>query len=189
MLETPKATAATVAKTPFDGTMVNQQATGIVAGLYMGEGHFILYRQDRNNGKFEIHAEAGFSNTDPALIDMVCGWLEAHDIAHAIIQVSNSHTLRVSRHSQMIKLIDILEPYMFGQKLHEARLVRRYAAKRILLGSGKGSHSGNNARKYDDGDLMLCAEKLRLKESSEATRSSHCWSTHQYRQREDMVHA
>src|ERR1700676_2252477 len=147
MLETPKTEAPNMGKMPLDVQMDNQQATLRIVGLYLGEGHFILTKRLRKNGKWDINAEVGFTNSDAALIDLVCEFLEEHNIAHHIGKTKETcYQVRVCRHKDIKNLLDIFIPFMHGNKSAEARLLYRYVLKAIakrevlvpsIPGSGK----------------------------------------------------
>jgi hypothetical protein len=175
MLETPKADAALVAKMRSDETMDNQQATLVIAGLYLGEGHFTLMLNKNGRGKMQFHTEVGFTNQDPSMIDFVCGWLEENQIPHFIHGCTGScYQLKVQRFEPIVRLINILEPYMLGKKLAEARILRRFVLRRME------KRGGNKDRMYDETDHADFKERQSLRESPETTRAPECWIHHQH---------
>lgn len=167
--------------------MDNQQVTAMIAGLYMGEGHFTLRRQKHKSSGMTFHMDVGFSNQDPALIDFVCEYLSDHQIAHFIAMNNGTcYQVRVGRHSHIKALLDLIQPFMVGTKLAESRLLYRFIERRMQR------HGGNEARKYDAQDHEIADEKDLLRESSETTRSPRCWDEHRTMSiplREDIVHA
>lgn len=170
----------------------NQQATSRIAGLYLGEGHFSLAKRLRNNGKWDISTEVGFSNQDPALVDLVCEFLEKHNIGHHIgMNNSTCYQVRVDKHENIKNLIDVLLPYLYGRKLAEAKLVYRFVTKAIakrsipvesIPGSGKlaGLERWRKNLSFDETDLAIVSEKQSLKESSETIRIPQCYEKHKH---------
>jgi len=200
MLETPKET--TVLLTEKSVELDNQQATSRVAGLYLGEGHFILTKRPRSNGKWDIETQVGFTNTDPSLVDLVCSFLEKYGIGHHIGTTNPTcYQIRVNRHEEIKKVLDVLLPYLYGRKLAEARILYRYVVKSIdkrnkpierIKGSGKlsGLKKWREQRSFDEEDLAMCDAKSSLKESSETIRVPRCYEKHCYLpHREDIVQA
>lgn len=178
--------------------MDNQQATSRITGLYLGEGHFSLAKNLRNSGKWNIRTEVGFTNQDPALVDLVCEFLEENHIGHHIrMSSADCYQVVVVRHEEIKKFIDILHPYLHGRKLAEANLLYRFVSKAIakaarpvpsIPGSGKlaGLQRWRNQLVYDDLDLKIVSEKEKLRESSETIRIPQCWVNHGPH-REDIV--
>lgn len=165
-------------KTLSDVPMDNKQATAIVAGLFMGEAHFSLRRDSTKPGKPQISTEIGFTNQDPSLIDYVCAWLDTHGIAHFIHMVTgNCYAIRVGRHGGIKKCIDLLEPFLMGKKLAEARILRRFVMRRLERGI---LNRPTDERRYDDADYAMVGEKLAMRESSETTRFPRCWDEHRH---------
>jgi len=188
MLENPKAATTIEVKTSPDGTMDNQQTTAaIIAGLYMGEGHFTLRRQRHAGSGETMHIDVGFSNTDPALVDFVCKWLDENQISHFIaMNNSTCYQVKVGRHTHVLCLLDLIQPFMIGTKLAEIHLLRTFIQRRLLR------RGGNEARRYDEIDRQIAEEKDQLRELSETKRSPHCWDVHRQvsmPRGEDIVHA
>lgn len=179
----------------------NQQATSRIAGLYLGEGHFILSKNPRANGKWNIDTEIGFSNQDPALVDLVCSFLIEREIPHHIgMNNSTCYQVKVDKQEHIKNLLDILLPYLYGRKLAEARLLYRYVVRAIEKRNrpvesipGSGKYAGFERRRknlaFDETDLALVSEKESLKESSETIRIPQCWEKHKHasRVRDDIV--
>ncbi len=151
MRETPKAlTPNTVKRERY---MDNPQATGentmiptieIIAGLYMGEGHFSVSKYQTKNKKWPFKAEVGFSNSDPALIDAVCSWLVSVGVHHWIRQNSQGcYQLVVQHHDAINTVIEHLEPHLFGNKKAEAALVKRFC---------HAPHENQRSRTHEDGE-------------------------------------
>ena len=168
----------------------NQQATSRVAGLYLGEGHFVLSKKPRQNGRWNIDAEIGFSNTDPDLVDLVCAFLDDRGVAHHVsMNNADCYQIRVMRHPEVKKLLEMLMPYLYGRKLAEARIVYRFVIKAVakmqkpvpsIPGSGKyaGFQRRNANLQFDEQDVALADEKQALKESSETIRVPQCVEKH-----------
>ena len=118
--------------------MDNQQAIGKIAGLYLGEGHFVVSKYQRANGKWQFSAEIGFSNTDAELIHFVCDWLDAIGARFHMDQNSQGcWQVKVSRFESVLKMLDRMEPHLIGQKKAEAALLRRFVERRTALGNEK----------------------------------------------------
>lgn len=170
----------------------NQQATSRIAGLYLGEGHFSLAKSSRANGKWNIKTEIGFSNQDPALVDLVCEFLDKCDVKHHIgMNNSTCYQVRVVRHEEIKKLLDILLPYLCGRKLAEAKLLYRFTVKAIMKLTtpiesipGNGKFSGFDRRRiimaFDEEDVAIADEKESLREPPETIRIPQCWEKHRY---------
>jgi hypothetical protein len=177
MLETPKTGRDSQSETAPDVTMDNQQATLVIAGLYLGEGHFTLMRNKNGRGNMQYHTEVGFTNQDPAFIDYVCSWLETNEIPHFIHGCTGScYQIKVQRFAPVVRLINLLEPYLIGRKLSEARILRRFVLRRMP----KAYMGNNESRKYDETDYADFAERQSLRESSETIRAPECWNKHQH---------
>lgn len=173
----------------------NQQATSRIAGLYLGEGHFILAKNPRANGKWNIDTEVGFSNKDAALVDLVCSFLIEKEIPHHIGTNSEGcYQVKVDKQEHIKKLLDILLPYLYGRKLAEARLLYRYVIRAIekrnrpvgsIPGSGKfvGFERRRKNLQFDETDFALVSEKESLKESSETKRIPQCYEKHRHKPR------
>jgi hypothetical protein len=180
--------------------MDNQQATSRIAGLYLGEGHFSLAKTPRSTGKWNIKTEIGFSNTDPALVDLVCEFLDVNDVKHHIgMNNSTCYQVRVTRHEEIKKLLDILLPYLYGRKSAEAKLLYRFTTRALAKlsapvesGSGGGQFAGFERRRknmaFDAEDIAMADEKESLRESSETTRIPQCWEKHKYGDLTRVVH-
>lgn len=155
----------------------------IIAGLYMGEGHFSVSKWQRKNKAWQFTAEVGFSNSDPALIDAVCSWLESLDIHHYIRQNSQGcYQLIVQHHMDILKLIIILEPYIFGNKKPEAALVKRFVEHRMRPKEVGVKKMGNNQHNpIDQIDHDIADEKRNLRESSETKSIPVCCNSHGYK--------
>src|SRR5208337_4550806 len=110
--------------------MGNQQAIGelmnieTIAGLYMGEGHFSVAKY-KTKTSWSFKAEVGFSNSDAALVDFVCTWQDSIGVHHYIRQNAQGCYQVVVQHlDDILKVIECLEPYLFGSKKPEAALVK-----------------------------------------------------------------
>ena len=145
--------------------MDNQQAIGLLlGGLYSGEGHFSLWKAQRSE-KWELRSEIGFSNNDPAILAYMIGVLDSKNIRFHIRENNSGCFQIVVRHySDMLALMDIVEPYLIGRKKAEASILRRFIVHRQKYQKG-----GNKQRQYNDTDYEIVAEKEKLRESSETT--------------------
>lgn len=151
--------------------MDNQQAIGTIVGLYLGEGHFSVGRWKRANGQWQFSSEIGFSNSDPALLNYVCDFLDTIPAGFHISQNANGcYQVKVQNHEPIIRLLDILQPHLFGRKKEEAALLRRFVLGRLKAPGGRKSKVSNSARAYTAEDHAIYDEKQLLRESSETTR-------------------
>jgi hypothetical protein len=143
--------------------MDNQQVTLIIAGLYLGEGHFTLSRYERAKGKWQYNCEVGFTNQDPTFIEFVAKWFDEQKIAHFISMSTNdAYQIKVTRYEEINRLINILTPYLIGLKLANAQLLQRFVKRRMSNGKAQVP--------YDSTDSQIFEEKAKLKGSSETTR-------------------
>jgi hypothetical protein len=148
--------------------MDNQQAIGTVVGLYLGEGHFSVSKWQRANGKWQFNAEIGFSNSDPALLDYICDFLDSFPVGYHISQNANGcYQVKVQNQGHLVQLLDVLEPHLFGKKKAEAALLRRYIKSRDPRRGGRGSRLPNADRTYTEEDHAIADERRLLRESSE----------------------
>src|SRR6266849_5833734 len=101
--------------------MDNQQAIGTVVSLYLGEGHFSVGRWKRANGQWQFSAEVGFSNSDPALLNYICDFLDRLFVGFHISQNANGcYQVKVQQYDHIITVLDAIEPHLFGKKQAEA---------------------------------------------------------------------
>lgn len=151
-----------------------------ISGLYMGEGHFSITRLKNKNDKFQFKAEVGFSNSDPALIDYVCSWLDSHGAHHYIRQSSNNcYQLVVQHYADILKVVVLLEPHIFGNKKAEMSLLKRFVLHRLRPKELPIIKLGNNQHNpYTDEDHHIVDEKRILRESSETKSIPVCCSKH-----------
>jgi hypothetical protein len=146
-----------------------------VVGLYLGEGHFSISKFQRKNSKWQFGVEVGFSNSDPSLIDYVCQWQESLGIHHYIRQNSQGcYQIVVQHHEDVLHIIDVLSPYMFGNKKAEAALVKRFVLGRIARSKGNNKERGYT---QEDHDLV---EEARLCKSSTTKSIPVCTAIHGY---------
>lgn len=146
--------------------MDNQQGIGTIVGLYLGEGHFSVSKFQRANGKWQFGVEIGFSNSDPALLNYVCDFLDSFPVGYHISQNANGcYQVKVQRHMDIIAVLDKIESHLFGKKKAEAALVRRFINGRYGKASGR-----NVNRVYTEADHEIVAERRLLRDSSETTR-------------------
>jgi hypothetical protein len=146
--------------------MDNQQAIEIVAGLFLGEGHFTLGKTV--NGKnIILTPDVGFTNSDPALIHYICDWLDSLELHFHMhmnhpksYRAGNCWTIQIRRLECAKKILNVLLPHLFGQKLHQAALVLRFVNSRL-------SYKKRNHEPYSDEERSLYEQRVALRESSE----------------------
>ena len=146
--------------------MDNQQAIGLLlGGLYSGEGHFSLWKAQRNK-KWELRSEIGLSNNDPAILYYVMGILDSKNIRfHVRENSSKCFQIIVHHYDDMLALISLVRPGLIGRKQAESGILERFIKNRQKYQKG-----GNKDRQYNDTDFAIVAEKEKLRESSETTR-------------------
>jgi hypothetical protein len=157
--------------------MDNQQAIatdlalGIKIGLYLGEGHFSVGKWKRANGQWQFTAEVGFSNSDPALLNHICDFLDAFPVGYHISQNANGcYQVKIQNFDGILQVLDVIEPHLFGNKKGEAGLLRRFIIGRNKARGGRGSKLSNAERSYTSEDHAVVEEKRLLRESSETIR-------------------
>ena len=151
--------------------MDNQQAIGTVVGLYLGEGHFSVGKWQRANGNWQFTCEVGFSNSDPALLNYICDFLDAFPVGYHISQNANGcYQVKVQNYDGILRVLDAVEPHLFGRKQAEAALLRRFILGRNKARGGRGSRLSNSDRSYTVEDHAIADEKRLLRESSETIR-------------------
>lgn len=154
-----------------------------VVGLYLGEGHFSISKHQRKNGKWQFGVEVGFSNSDPALIDYVCKWQDSIEVHHYIRQnAQGCYQIVVQHHEDVVRIIDILEPLLFGNKKAEAALVKRFVLGRIARSKGSNEERGYT---QEDHDLV---DEARLRKSSTTKSIPVCTELHGYKGTEYTVY-
>lgn len=153
----------------------------VISGLYLGEGHFSISKNQIGT-KWQFKAEVGFSNSDPALIDAVCEWQESLGIHHHIRQNSQGcYQIIVHHYADILKVIEILEPHLFGNKRPEAALVKRFILHRLRPKEEVSAKMGNNQfNPITQKDHDFVDEKRRLRESSETKNIPICDAKHAY---------
>jgi hypothetical protein len=189
MLETPKTETTIDVKMSSDVTTDNEQAIAMVACLYVGEGHFTMGRAKNGRNGSSIKIEVGFTNSEATLIDFICSWLTNYGIAHFIRECTGTkrpcYQVVIQRLGPIIRLVNLIEPFMLGEKKAQARILRRFCMRRLE----KKNVGANSVRKYDEIDESMLQTRNSLRESSEAIRIPNCAIVHKtIGQFEDMVH-
>jgi hypothetical protein len=184
--------------------MDNQQETALVAGLYLGEGHFSLCLTKNSSGNRYARREIGVANSDPSIIDFICTFLERHGVLHHIARTSKTnyqvYQIRVTRDTEILKLLEILLPYLVGRKLAEANLLKRFCQiNRAKRGGKIGPQEGTSKVRgfkaqhvrcmLTTAEVELCDEKLRMRGSSETTREPACLRKHHWKAEDIVQHA
>ena len=151
----------------------------VIAGLYLGEGHFTITKNQKGN-TWQFRAEVGFSNSDPALVEVICEWQESLGIHHHIRQNSQGcYQVVVQQHADVLKIIETLEPHLFGNKKPEAALVKRFVIHRMRPKDPSPVKLGNNSYNpitQEDHDFV--DERRKLRESSETKSIPVCFEKH-----------
>jgi hypothetical protein len=147
MLEHPKAPSATYAKISGDETdveMGNQQATqieiGWLAGFIDGEGYIGIQGYKTRNRHSSYSCAIQISNTDEAMILKaqqiiqkmgINPYIRTHGYGERNKPKSRIvYVLIVHRMSGIIKVLDIVAPYLTGTKKERAKLVLEYCLSR-----------------------------------------------------------
>lgn len=152
-----------------------------IVGLYLGEGHFSVSKYQRKNKSWQFSAEIGFSNSDAALIDYVCTWLESVGVHHYIRQnAQGCYQVVVQHYTDVLVLVETLEPLLFGNKKAEAALLRRFVLHRLRPKSTGETKLGNNQHNpYTEEDHRI-VDEARLRKSSTTKSIPVCTERHGY---------
>lgn len=152
--------------------MDNQQETlkAYIAGLMDGEGSFYLYRLPYKK-RFQYRAYVVFTNCDPTLIKKVIDFCRYNQINyHVNTDIRQKghkicYNFAVTSQDSRIRFIDLILPYMNGEKVEHARLVRDFLILRKLYRPTR--------TKQDHPDTITIYEQYKkLKGSSETTRKA-----------------
>jgi len=197
MLEYPKTQGATNAKIPVDETIVemgNQQVTqieiGWLAGMIDGEGYlgFQVYKT-RNNHR-SITVELSISNTDEQMILRLQNILQRIGvnpyINNSTYKLKHKPTHKnvwkvvLHRMNKVLKVLEIVNPYLTGQKQERGKLVLEYCQSR-LVSYIPGSHH-NIMTKRESQIIELCIAKQK-RGTSEAIRETQLKNSELQRQK------
>jgi len=124
-----------------DGTIGNQQATdveiGWLAGIYDGEGYIAFTRQNAKKVR-SIRPEVQMVNCDPELIVKTVGVLNKIGINPYIRERKYNGTrwqscfhVSLSKFSDIKRFLDIVGPYLTGEKRVKADLMAQLINSRI----------------------------------------------------------
>lgn len=199
LLEPPKAPGATYAKILGDETNVemgNQQATqieiGWLAGIIDGEGYIGLQTYKTRNRHPSVSAEMFISNTDEKII------LKAQKIIQKMgvnpyIRVNNyklknnpTHKIAwivvVHRMNKLIRVLEVISPYLTGNKKERGELVLEYCRIRLSHYVPGSHHNVITAREMEILELCIAKQK---RGASETTRKAQLENSELNRQKSE----
>ena len=199
MLENPKSFHYYQGDNMKDNTMGNQQASateaelGWLAGIIDGEGYIglqIEWKTKRNQDR--IAPQIHISNCDEVII------LRARDIlrkiginpyiratkANSVIK-RDQYRLQMKRYSVILKLLNIITPYLTGEKKERAELVREFCEVRLAT-PREGILKPHTARELEIYDICKPKQKRGASETERQARrnTSVIWSVMRTRQLE-----
>lgn len=121
---------------------------GWFAGLLEGEGCITFFKQPRKNGKFDIITGIQVTNTDINIINKLVDILNKTDLSWFLRNkkvYSKNHSecyyLECRQHTMLKRSLELLIPYMYGNKKAKANLVLDFLNKRIERSVEKGKHN------------------------------------------------
>lgn len=143
--------------------------TSMIAGLWMGEGclelHAAPYRETILG--YRMYPRVHFTNTDGDLIQAFGDWLMANGIPkycrHYYLpknRINKCYIITVSKWRSVLKFLDLVEPFLIGNKAHLVRLLRRAIAQSLFPISRQGSKLPFEAQKERFMHLMRCREEM-----------------------------
>lgn len=166
----------------MDETMGNQQerndATALdlswLAGMMNGDGCFSLTFAIRKNENVKCDLSLTLTQCDPALIERATSIMNAIGVNPAIQEYGPQadgrrvkYNLRVNKMAHIARVIDAIVPFMAGEKLAQARLMRRYIARRVAFTDPKNRQNG--ASVLQDREALAIARDFYVARNSQAT--------------------
>jgi hypothetical protein len=139
MLEHPKSLNDYQGETVKDETMENQQITDLVwfVGIFEGEGSVGLKGHIRGNNKkhFNVSPHITITNSDMLILNKIRSILNSIGINPYITTKTKSKNpcfdLCITKISHIKKLIDIVEPFIVGNKMERLLLIKDFVNSRI----------------------------------------------------------
>ena len=197
MLETPKTQGATDAKILEDEAMAEmgkQQVTqieiGWLAGMIDGEGYLGFQAYKTRNNHRSVSVELSITNTDEQMILRLQNILQrigvnpyinnsTYKIKHKPTH-KNVWKIVLHRMNKVLKVLEIVNPYLTGQKQERGKLVLEYCQSR-LVNYIPGSHH-NIMTKREARIVELCIAKQK-RGTSETIRKAQLENSELQRQK------
>lgn len=144
MLEHSKGAVVLTMEQSTDVTSNQQERlvdTAWLAGNWESDGCFGIF----NGGKNRLYAQANFPNTDQELIEAIHAVLERLSIGHYIVtrrlsqknsNHSDSKTIMIVGFKRVKKMLDVVQPFLRGEKRKVAEVVRRFVERRLSVQRG-----------------------------------------------------
>ena len=157
----------------MDQAMGNQQEVGVVAeadaawlaGMLNGDGCFSLTFATRKSGNIKCDISLTLTQCDPSLIEKTTCILGTLGINPSISEyppsgagIRTKYNLRINRMSHIAVVIDAISAFMVGEKLAQAKLMRRYIARRAIYSDPTKRQSG--ASILDDKEAIEIATQF-----------------------------
>jgi len=133
----------------------NEQATSIelswLAGIWDGEGSFVIYKQKKNHNKYALTTHITLTNTNIVLIEKVVeimdklivgGHIFKEERKNLRLNHKDCYHITISGMIKQEKFVGKLLPYLVAKKPH-AKLFKRYLDSRLKYRrDGKGNVRG-----------------------------------------------
>jgi hypothetical protein len=137
-----------------------------LAGMMNGDGCFSLQLRKREN-RWKCDVSITLTQTDPAIIERATEILNIGIGVNPSIQeyeacgagINNKFNLRVTKMAHIERWIDKITPFMCGNKLARAKLMRRYVMNRMQY---EGTSRKRNTIEKDPEALSIASEYYRL---------------------------
>ena len=159
----------------MDDTMGNQQESNEIseverawlAGVLNGDGCFSLTLRVRE-GTAKCDLSVTLTQCDPALVLKATNILEKTGVMPGLVEypptgagVRNKYSLRVTKMAHIAILIDLIAPYLAGEKQAQAGLMRKYVARRAVYADPKNRKGSNVLQDKEAVQLAARFYKLR----------------------------
>ena len=119
--------------------MITEMDRAWLAGIWDGEGSIALFRNEEKNGSVKIKPVVNFVNTDIGIINEALRIL--HEADCSVYIVNRNQSTKNSKHRDVIevrcstivgikKILELISPYLRGDKKHKAEILLRYCARR-----------------------------------------------------------
>lgn len=110
-----------------------------LAGIIDGEGSIALFSNQEQSGSWKIKPVVNFVNTDLGIINTALDILYRNDVKPYIVKRHQSKKnknhkdvieVKVSSVPEIKKFLELVSPYLKGEKKHKAEILLRYATRR-----------------------------------------------------------
>ena len=164
----------------MDETMGNQQEVGVIAeadvawlaGMLNGDGCYSLTFVKRKNQNLKCEISLTLTQCDPSVIERATCIVGMMGINPSIVEYPPSgagirmkYNFRINKMAHIAIIIDAISPFMVGDKLAQAKLMRRYISRRVFYSDHSKRQSG--ASILDDKEAIEIATQFHaLRKSS-----------------------